>query len=58
MGTLALVYCGFVSLGILIPNPLTGRLAIAFCALALILPGFLLLWRAKRKQLAQSEPTA
>jgi Na+/proline symporter len=55
MGTLALVYGGFVALGILIPNPLSGRLAIGFCASVLLVAGFLLIGRAKRMQLSQSK---
>jgi Na+/proline symporter len=39
MGMLALVYGGFVGLGILIPNPFSGRLAIAFCSLVLVSVG-------------------
>ena len=48
MGVLALVYGGFVALGILIPNPLPGRLAIAFCASPLIGIGWGLVAYAKR----------
>lgn len=47
MGTLSLIYGGFVGLGILIPNPLPGRLAIAFCAAVLLSVGGGLLWHAK-----------
>jgi len=55
MGNLALVYGGFVSLGILIPNPWSGRLAIAFCAAVLLVAGFLMVRRAKRLQIANPE---
>jgi len=58
MGVLALVYGGFVSLGILIPNPFSGRLAIAFCASVLLVAGFLLLRRAKRMELSDPAITA
>jgi len=58
MGNLALVYGGFVSLGILIPNPLSGRLAIAFCASVLLVAGFLMVRRAKRMPRSHPELTA
>lgn len=48
MGTLSLVYGGFVLLGILIPNPMAGRLAIAFCASVLIAVGLVLVKYGKR----------
>jgi SSS family transporter len=48
MGTLALVYGGFVGLGILIPNPFTGRLAIAFCSAVLLGVGWGLSTYSKR----------
>lgn len=47
MGVLSLVYGGFVGLGIFIPNPMPGRLAIAFCSLLLVGVGFGLLRYAK-----------
>jgi hypothetical protein len=45
MGMLCLLYGGFVTLLVLIPNPLTGRLAFAFCGLVMFGVGWLL-WRA------------
>jgi SSS family transporter len=48
MGTLSLVYGGFVGLGILIPNPMAGRLAIAFCAAVLLGVGGGLMSYSKR----------
>jgi Na+/proline symporter len=50
MGTLALVYGGFIALGILIPNPIYGRIAIAVCSLFLVIPGIFLRAFAKREQ--------
>lgn len=47
MGTLSLVYGGFVMLGVFIPNPMPGRLAIAFCAAMLIGVGMILLTHEK-----------
>ncbi len=47
MGTLALVYGGFVGLGILIPNPLSGRFAIAFCSGVLLSVGLALVRYSK-----------
>ncbi|VGO22901.1 sodium:solute symporter family transporter [Pontiella sulfatireligans] len=48
MGTLSLVYGGFVGLGIFIPNPVSGRLAIAFCSGVLLAVGWGLIRYAKR----------
>ncbi len=48
MGWLALVYGAFVALGVLIPNPLAGRLAIGFCAGVLLIVGWAMIVRAKR----------
>ena len=48
MGVLALVYGGFVGLGIFIPNPVPGRIAIAFCSLVLVGVGLALLQYEKR----------
>ena len=39
MGFLSITYGAFVTLGVLIPNPLPGRLAIAFCASLLLAVG-------------------
>jgi hypothetical protein len=55
MGTLALVYGGFVALGIAIPNPVSGRLAIAFCAAVLIAVGTVLLKHAKRAEVMSDD---
>ena len=48
MGLLALTYGAFVALGVLIPNPLTGRMAIGFCAAVLLGVGWGLLSHSKR----------
>ena len=45
MGMLCLLYGGFITLLVLIPNPLSGRLAFAFCGLVMFGIGWLL-WRA------------
>jgi hypothetical protein len=45
MGMLCLLYGAFITLLVLIPNPLTGRLAFAFCGLVMFGIGWLL-WRA------------
>ena len=50
MGTLALVYGGFVALGILIPNPMSGRLAIAFTASVLLVVGGVLVRISKKNK--------
>lgn len=50
MGVLSLIYGGFIVLGILIPNPVLGRVAIAVCSLFFIVPGAILLAYAKRVQ--------
>ncbi len=36
MGILAMVYGGFIGLAILVPNPMSGRLAIAFCSAVML----------------------
>lgn len=48
MGTLSSVYGGFIGLCTLIPNPLSGRMAIAFCSATLFGVGLALLRYAKR----------
>ncbi len=48
MGVLSLVYGGFVGLGILITNPVAGRLAIAFCSALLLMVGYGLVRYAKK----------
>jgi SSS family solute:Na+ symporter len=48
MGVLALIYGGFISLGVFIPNPISGRLSIAACASVLIGTGALLLMYGRR----------
>ena len=45
MGMLCLLYGGFITLLVLIPNPIMGRLAFAFCGLVMFGVGWLL-WRA------------
>jgi Na+/proline symporter len=45
MGMLCLIYGGFITLLAGIPNPLTGRLAFAFCGLVMFTIGYAL-WRA------------
>jgi hypothetical protein len=45
MGMLCLVYGGFITLLMVIPNPWTGRLAFAFCGLIMFGIGWVL-WRA------------
>ena len=50
MGTLALVYGGFVALGILIPNPMPGRIAILFTAAVLIAVGLALVTSARKAE--------
>lgn len=48
MGRLTLAFGGFILLLVLIPNPLTGRLAIAGCALFPLLIGWSLIAYARR----------
>jgi SSS family transporter len=48
MGTLALVYGGFISLAVLIPNPVSGRVAIAVCAATMLTIGSFLCAYSKR----------
>jgi Na+/proline symporter len=56
MGMLCLLYGGFVTLLVLIPNPLTGRLAFAFCGMVMFAVGWML-WRAgtrgRQRELAE-----
>src|SRR5262249_28030774 len=47
MGSLCLIYGGFILLLMLIPNPPSGRLAFGFCGLTMTGIG-LVLWRAGR----------
>jgi SSS family transporter len=56
MGTLALIYGGFVGLGVCIPNPLSGRLAIVFCASVLVGVGWGLVRYSKRVARRNLEP--
>ncbi len=46
LGALSLAYGGFIALMLLIPNPVPGRVGIAFCALCMLGTGALLSWRA------------
>ncbi|MEA2069046.1 MAG: hypothetical protein U9P12_07590, partial [Verrucomicrobiota bacterium] len=48
MGILAIVYGGFIAAAVLIPNPLDGRIAIAFCAVAMLGIGGILVGYSKR----------
>lgn len=48
MGVLALVYGGFIALAILIPNPLSGRIAIAVCAAVMLTVGGVLYAYSKK----------
>lgn len=48
MGVLSTVYGGFVTSTVLIPNPLSGRVAILFCGCVLIAVGVCLLRYARR----------
>lgn len=52
IGTLCMVYGGVVALGILIPNPLSGRIVILCCAAFMFSIGFVLHFygRMKRRQ--------
>ena len=56
MGMLCLLYGGFVTLLVVIPNPLTGRLAFAFCGMVMFAVGWML-WRAgtrgRQRELAE-----
>ncbi|MEO0793616.1 MAG: hypothetical protein AAFX93_00555 [Verrucomicrobiota bacterium] len=49
MSILSLIYGGSIFLGVLIPNPITGRLSIAFCSLTLIGVGLALRQYAKKQ---------
>jgi hypothetical protein len=49
MGTLSLIYGLFVSLLVVIPNPLWGRGAFLFCGGALLVVGYLLIRASKTK---------
>jgi hypothetical protein len=48
MGVLALIYGSFVASGVLIPNPMYGRLAIALCAAPLLGIGWGMVLYARR----------
>jgi len=54
LGILCLIYGGFVLLMVLVPNPLTGRLAFLFCG-GLIAGVGLLLYRASKKKVKKDE---
>jgi hypothetical protein len=50
LGTMALIYGGFISLLVLIPNSPLGRLGMFTCAGTMLTVGGLLLWNHKRMQ--------
>lgn len=48
LGLLCLIYGGFTTLLVLIPNPLTGRMAILACGGSVLAVGALLFWKSKQ----------
>jgi uncharacterized BrkB/YihY/UPF0761 family membrane protein len=52
LGSLCMVYGGFILLLMAIPNPFTGRLAFLFCGGVMFGVGFLLFKIGKRKEQA------
>jgi hypothetical protein len=47
IGRMCLVYSGFILLLVLVPNPLTGRLAILFCSAFVGIVGYAMIRAAR-----------
>jgi hypothetical protein len=48
LGVISLVYGVFVSLGVLIPNSMTGRMCFGICGLSLLIIGGILCYHYKK----------
>lgn len=54
IGTLCMVYGGFISLGVLIPNPISGRVVLMGCAAFMFLIGFSLFLYGRKTRKADA----
>jgi len=56
MGVLSMVYGGFIGMAVVVPNPASGRLAIAFCSAVMLLIGLGLLRYSRRSESFSTRP--